>query len=335
MVRIDRFEGAAATDLLRWMFGESNPTVGTWGDRLQPKDGIRSARVLLFGAIESKEIVAGFLFYQATLNGPAQLLDWRVSDAWTSMDPTFSFRPVAEAAIDAGAGWVQWNRMKTTGALPEDSWWQPDFIGDLMHWEKQLHDPGAKFARCIGADSQCPTELERWQVLLLEAKELTAYLSDFADTMQQHSDFPELDQLIQPERWIAEQLADCESSWVILACDTNRSPKEVAGLVLWHLDSKAGWEMRWLGVKPGWRGLGVASHLVTQSLEILGYRKSLTAGLPRSAQSDWRGRETSRFWINCDNRNRPMIGLLEKLKFCPVYQSSLLFWWRVQEVVGA
>lgn len=331
MVKIDRIEGEAATGLLRWMFGESSPAVGIWDQRLQVASDVKNARFFLFRAHALQETVAGFLFFQATPKGPAHLLDWRVSDAWMAIDPTPSFRSVADAAIDTGASWVQWNRMEAAGTRPEDSWWQPDFIGDLVHWEKQLCNVDAKHERPMDADLQQRSELGSWLLLLMAAKELTAYLADFVDTMQQHSDFPELDQTIQPEVWIAEQLADYESSWGILAWDTSRSPKEVGGLVLWNLDPKIGWEMRWLGVKPKWRGRGLASLLINQSQEMLGQRHSLQATPPSCAQSacsDWEARS---FWVSCDSRNRPMIGLLEKLKFCPVYQSSLLFWWRLHE----
>ncbi len=327
-MRIDRIEGAAATDLLQWMFGESSPAFGIWNHRLHTPDDVRKARFLLFRAGASKDTAAGFLFYLATPKGAAHLLDWRVSDGCTAIDRTLSFRSVADAAIEAGAGWVQWNRMEAMAAMPEDSWWQPDFIGELMHWEKKLRDTDAELERCIDEDSQRPIEFGSWRVFVLGSKELTAYLSDFSGTMQQHSDFPELDQYIHPEGWIAEQVVDCEDSCGVMALDISREPKEVGGLVLWHLDSKIGWEMRWLGVKPRWRRQGLASLLVDQSLELLGQRQSLSADLPLSARAASSDRETRSFWVSCDSRNRPMIGLLEKLKFFPVYQSSLLFWWR-------
>jgi len=334
MVRIDRIEGAAADELLRWMFGESSPAIGTWGHRLQATQDRKEDRVLLFRAATSKETAAGFLFYQATPKGPAHLLEWHLSDAWRAIDPTLSFRSVANAAIDAGAGWVQWNRMEESSALPGDSWWQPDFTGDLVHWEKQLRNTDAMSERCDGEDSQRPAELGSWQVFLLEAKELSAYRSDFVGTMQHHSDFPELDQQIDPEGWIAEQLVDCEASWAVMAVDTRRSIQEVGGLVLWHLDSKVGWEMRWLGVKPIWRGRGLASHLVYQSLLLLEQQLD-TEDPPCDALSARSDRKARSYWVSCDGRNRAMIGLLEKLKFCPIYQSSLLFWWRTHATIHA
>lgn len=335
MVRIDRIEGAAADDLLRWMFGKSSPSMEVWSNRLQATHDQNKDRFLLFRAATSKETAAGFLFYQATPKGPAHLLEWHLSDAWRAIDPKLSFRSVASAAINAGAGWVQWNRMEGMPAMPGDSWWQPDFTGDLVHWEKQLRDTDAKSERCNGEDSQRPAEPGSWQVFLLKAKELTSYLADFVGTMQHHSDFPELDQQIDPEGWIAEQLVDGEASWAVLAVDTRRSPQEVGGLVLWHLDSKMGWEMRWLGVKPRWRGRGLASHLVQQSLQLLGERQLGVADLPSDAPSTRCEGKARSFWVSCDGRNRPMIGLLEKLKFCPIYQSSLLFWWRDQATFHA
>ena len=328
MVRIDRIEGAAAYVLLQWIFGESSPAVGAWYHRLQAANDDRMARVLLYRVASSKETAAGFLFYQSTPNGPAHLLEWRVSDAWKAIDPTLSFRSVADQAIDAGARWVQWNRIEKMAGMPEDSWWQPDLIGDLVHWEKQLRGIDALAEECSGSDTQRPVDFGGWQMLWLEAKELTAYLSDYVGTMQQHLDFPELDHQIDPKEWIAQQLADCETSWAMLAMDTSRSPQEVGGLVLWNLDSKMGWEMRWLGVKPRWRGSGLASHLVQQSMELLAQQRSVSGDPLNGSQracGDW---EASGFWVSCDSRNRPMIGLLEKLKFFPVYRSSLLFWWR-------
>jgi ribosomal protein S18 acetylase RimI-like enzyme len=256
------------------------------------------------------------------------LLQWRISDAWKAIDPALSFRRVADQVIDAGAGWVQWNRMEKLPAMPEDSWWQPDFIGDLVHWEKQLRGSVDRSEQCSHAGPRRSLELGCWEVFGLEATKLTAHVSDLVGTMQGHLDFPELDLQIDPEGWIGQQLSDCEASWAVLALDTSRSPHEVGGLVLWHPDSKMGWEMRWLGVKPRCRGKGLASHLVQKSLELLDQQQPVSPDLPCRPQSgcaDWEARS---LWVSCDGRNRPMIGLLEKLKFFPVYQSSLLFWWR-------